>query len=184
MRGSGQGKWLRKRYTYTYMYVCIYNIIYIYICMYIYIYYMVPPPPVPRSCPVQVKRLFPDICLCSLVVVRLWENEVSFTMALEASKFSVYSLFALEISPNSWEVLEMLVKPTFSMICLWGIMEIVGFTNNSNNFHDSRNYGLGPGGFSKFMESVGNVGKTNIFHDLSVGNHGNCWFYQHFQQFP
>ena len=64
-------------------------------------------------------------------------------MAPEASKFSVYSLFAPEISPNSWNVLEMLAKPTFSMIFLWGIMEIVGFTNVSNNFHDSRNYGSG-----------------------------------------
>ena len=27
------------------------------------------------------------------------------------------------------------------MIYLWGIMKIVGFTNISNNFHDSRNYG-------------------------------------------
>ena len=35
-----------------------------------------------------------------------------------------------------------------------------------------------------FMECAGNVGKTNIFYDLSVGNHENCWFYQHFQQFP
>ena len=34
-----------------------------------------------------------------------------------------------------------------------------------------------------FMERAGNVGKTNIFQDLSVGNHGNCWLYQHFQQF-
>ena len=30
------------------------------------------------------------------------------------------------------------------------------------------------------MEIVGNVGKTNTFHDLFVGNHGNCWFYQQF----
>ena len=138
---------------------------------------MVPPPPVPRLCPVQVRRFFPNVCLCSLVVVHLWEGKVSFTMAPEASKFSVYSLFAPEIPPNSWNVLEMLAKPTFSMICLWGIMEIVGFTYISNNFHDSRNYGSGSRGFSKFMEIVGNVGKTNIFHDLFVGNHGNCWFY-------
>ena len=33
------------------------------------------------------------------------------------------------------------------MICLWGIMEVVGFTNISNNFHDSRNYGSSPRGF-------------------------------------
>ena len=88
-----------------------------YICIYIYIY-MVPPPPVPRSCPVQVRRLFPNIYLCSFVTVRPWESKVSFTMALGASKFSVYSLVALGISPNSWKVLELLVKPTFSMICL------------------------------------------------------------------
>ena len=50
--------------------------------------------------------------------------------------------------------MEMLVKPTFSMICLWGIMEIVGFTNISNNFHDSGNYSSGLRGFSKFMEMV------------------------------
>ena len=30
------------------------------------------------------------------------------------------------------------------------------------------------------MEIVGNVGKTNNFQDLFVGNHGNCWFYQQF----
>ena len=77
--------------------------------------------------------MFPNICLCSLVVVRLWEGKVSFTMALEASKFNVYSLFVPEIS---------------------------------------------------LKERAGNVCKTNIFHDLPVGNHGNCWFYQHFQQFP
>ena len=74
-------------------------------------------------------------------------------------------------------------KTNISMICLWGIMEIVGYTNISNNFHDSRNYGSGTRGFSKLMEILGNVGKTNIFHDLSVGN-GNCWIYQHFQQLP
>ena len=49
-----------------------------------------------------------------------------------------------EVFPNSWKLFEMLAKPTFSMICLWGIMELVGFTNISNNFHDSRNYGSGP----------------------------------------
>ena len=52
--------------------------------------------------------------------------------------------FTNMVFPNSWKLLEMLVKPTFSMICLWGIMELVGFTNMSNTFHDSRNYGLGP----------------------------------------
>ena len=31
---------------------------------------------------------------------------------------------------------ETLAKPTFPMICLVGIMENVGFTNISNNFHD------------------------------------------------
>ena len=36
---------------------------------------------------------------------------------------------APEVSPISWKLLEILVKPTFSTICLWGIMEIVGFTN-------------------------------------------------------
>ena len=57
------------------------------------------------------------------------------------------------------------------MICLWGIMEIVGSTNISNNFHDSRNYGSGSLDFPTFMELVGNVGKSNNFHDLSVGNY-------------
>ena len=122
--------------------------------VYIYIYMVPPPPPVPRLCPVQVRRLVPNICLCSLVVAHLWESKVSFTMAPEASEFSVCNPVAPEISPSSWNVLEMLVKQTFSMICLWGIMEIVGFTSNSNNFHTSRNYGLGPRGFSKFMEIV------------------------------
>ena len=54
---------------------------------------------------------------------------------------------APEVFPNSWKLLEMLVKPTFSMICLWGIMEIVGFAYIANNFHDSRNYGSSPRGF-------------------------------------
>ena len=46
------------------------------------------------------------------------------------------------------------VQPTFSLICLRGIMENVGFTNISNNFYDYRNYGSGSGGFSKIMETV------------------------------
>ena len=57
------------------------------------------------------------------------------------------------------------------------IMENVGFTNISNNFHDFRNYGSGSRGFSKFMEIVGFtnifrepvmeiVGFTNNFHDF------------------
>ena len=55
---------------------------------------------------------------------------------------AVYTVFVLpSFLPASWNVLEMLVKPTCSMIYLWGIMKIVGFTNISNNFHDSRNYG-------------------------------------------
>ena len=84
---------------------------------------------------------------------------------------------------QSWKLLEMLVKPTFSMICLWEIIENVGKTNifhdwltenvgktnNSNNFHEFR--AIVP----KILEIVGNVSKTNIFHDLSVGKHGNCW---------
>ena len=78
---------------------------------------------------------------------------------------------APEVFPNSWKFLEMLVKPKFSMICLWGIMDIVGITNISNNFHDSRNYGSGTRSFSKFTEIVGNVGKTNIFHDFC----GESW---------
>ena len=93
-RGHMRGERERERY----LYVCMY--------VYIYIYGNPPPPAVPRSCPVQVTRLFPNICLCSLVILRLWESKVSFAMALEASKFSVYSLFAPEISPNSWNVLD------------------------------------------------------------------------------
>ena len=61
------------------------------------------------------------------------------------------------------------VKPTIFMTYLWGVMEMLGFTTISGNFHDSRNYGSGSPGFCKFIEIVGNVGKTNIFHDLSVG---------------
>ena len=41
-------------------------------------------------------------------------------------------------------------------------MEHVGFTNISNNFHDSPNYGSGSRGFSKIMEIVG---FTNIFRE-------------------
>ena len=33
-------------------------------------------------------------------------------------------------------------------------------------------------------ESMEIVGFTNIFHDFPETNHGKCWFYQHFQQFP
>ena len=69
--------------------------------------------------------------------------------------------------------MELLVIPTFSMMCRCGIMEFVGFTDISNNFHDFRNYGSGSRGFSKFMEIGGSVGKTNMFH-------GSCWFYPPF----
>ena len=72
--------------------------------------------------------------------------------------------WAPEVFPTSWKLLEMLVKPTFSMICLWGIMEIVGFTNISNNFHDSRNYGSGSRSFSRFMGMVENVSFANSVH--------------------
>ena len=97
---------------------------------------MVPPPPHPVvSCSSQTP--FPESPSPEylFMFLGLWESKVSFTMAPEASKFSVYSLFAPEISQNSWNVLEMSLK-------------------------------------------------TNIFHKLSVGSHGHCWFYQHFQQFP
>ena len=40
---------------------------------------------------------------------------------------------------------------------------------------------LFPKSFSKIIERAGNLGKTNNFRDLFVGNHGNCWFYEHFQ---
>ena len=57
------------------------------------------------------------------------------------------------------------------------IMENVGFTNISNNFHDCSNYGSGSRGFRQIMEIVGfinifreaimeNVGFTNNFHDF------------------
>ena len=36
----------------------------------------------------------------------------------------------------------------------------------------------------KFKAVVGDAGKTNIFRDLFVVNHGKCWLYQHVQQFP
>ena len=42
-------------------------------------------------------------------------------------------VFAPDAHPNSWKLLDMLIKPTFSMIRLWGITENVGFTNN---FHE------------------------------------------------
>ena len=60
-------------------------------------------------------------------------------------------------------------------------MEDVGFTNISNHFHDSQNYGSGFRGFSKIMEIIG---FTNIFYDFPQKNHGKCWSCQHFQQFP
>ena len=64
------------------------------------------------------------------------------------------------------------VKSAFSTICLCGIMENFGFTNISNNLHGSGNYGSGSRTFSKFMEIVGHVGKTVIFDESFVGNHG------------
>ena len=67
--------------------------VYIYFYMYVYIYiYMVPHPPVPRLCPVQVRRLVPDVC-CVPWSLRLWESKFSFTMAPNASKFSIYCIF-------------------------------------------------------------------------------------------
>ena len=85
------------------------------------------------------------------------------------------------------------------------IMENIGFTNISNNFHDFPNYGSGSQGFPKIMEIVGfinifrepimgMVGFTNNFLDSPDskpwfqltrffeihGNCWNCWFYQHF----
>ena len=87
---------------------------------------------------------------------------------------------APDVSPRSWKLLDMLVKPAFSMVCPWGIMEIVGLTNMSNNFHASRNYGSGSRGFSKFMEVVGNVGKTSPC--FVCGESWEFWFYQHVQQ--
>ena len=56
-----------------------------------------------------------------------------------------------EFGETSGKLLEILVKPTFSMICL---RENVGFTNTSDNFHDYRNYGSASRGFSNFMEMV------------------------------
>ena len=85
-------------------------------------------------------------------------------------------------SRNSWKVLAL---PTFSMISHRQIMENVGFTNISNNFHDFPNYGSGSWGFSKIMETVGftnifrepimeNVGFTNISNNLhDCPNHGS-----------
>ena len=51
-----------------------------------------------------------------------------------------------------------------------GIMEIVGFTNISNNFHDSRNYGSDPRGFSRFMGMVESVGFAKIVHEYILQN--------------
>ena len=68
---------------------------------------------------------------------------------------------APEFSPNS--KLEMLVQPTLSMICSWGVMENIDFINISNNFHDCRNYGSGSRAFSK-LEMLENVGIANIVH--------------------
>ena len=68
------------------------------------------------------------------------------------------------VSGKSWKLL---VLPTISMLSHRQIMENVGFTNISNNFHDFRNYGSVSRGFSKFMEIVGIVGFTNIFRTQS-----------------
>ena len=34
--------------------------------------------------------------------------------------------------------------------------------------------------FQDAWKLLGNVGRTNLLNDLSVGNHGNYWFYQQF----
>ena len=48
------------------------------------------------------------------------------------------------------------------------LTENVGKTNNSNNFHEFRETSGARVLVWKIMEIVG---KTNIFHDLSLGNH-------------
>ena len=86
-------------------------------------------------------------------------------------------VFAPEVSPNSWKLLEMLEKPTCSMIGLLIIMELVGFTRIPNYFHDSRNSAPAPEVSPKFMatcpmiclwgimEYEGFANIANDFHD-------------------
>ena len=81
---------------------------------------------------------------------------------------------------RQWKVVGL---PTYSMISHGQIMENVGCTNLSNNFHDFPNYGSGPRGsrnswkllvlptFSmlshrQIMENVGLTNISNNFHDL------------------
>ena len=70
-------------------------------------------------------------------------------------------VFAPEASPNSWELLEMLLKLTCSMICLWGIVEVLVFPTFPTiaMFPET----MAPG-FSEFMEMVESVGFANILH--------------------
>ena len=64
------------------------------------------------------------------------------------------------------------------------LVDNFGETNTFNHSHESGETSgvraIVPG----IMEIVGNVGKTNNFHDSPQTNHGKCWFCQHFQQFP
>ena len=151
-----------------------------YLHIYIYIWY---PRPVPRLHPVQVKRLVANVC-CVTWSLHLWDSKRSFTMAPEASKFSVWCIFISEVSPNSWNVLEILVNPTISMICLWGIMEIDGFTNISNNVHDSRNYGSGSRGFRHLWKLLEMLVKPTISMICLWGIMEIVGFTNNFQQFP
>ena len=74
----------------------------------------------------------------------------------------------------------MLVKPTIPMTP----QENVGFTSISNKFHEFGKTSGAQAIVSGIMEIVGNVGKTNNFHDSPQTIYGKCWFYRHFQHVP
>ena len=59
-------------------------------------------------------------------------------------------------------------KASLCLLCFWlPTLVSLGFT----------------GGFYCTMAFAPEVSKTIIVQDLSVVNHGRCWFFQHFQQF-
>ena len=61
----------------------------------------------------------------------------------------------------------MLVNPTFSMFHPDKSWKMMVSTSNSNHFHEfGKTSGAGGSIVSGIMEIVGNVSKTNIFHDF------------------
>ena len=125
---------------------------------YIYIYtYTCDTPPIPKLwATLSLIRVRPLVVaslkqrrLPHFWLLKLLNLGLTGCLLAQGSPWFLFAWF-FKMHGNCWE---MLAEPTFSMICLSGIMETIGFTNN---FHDSGNYGSGSRGFSKFTEIVGN----------------------------